>query len=293
MSELRPDSPIQRPASARPREEAATADVAPPTTAELEAIHRHLVRLPGQEGAIVTDDVELGVTFVRGPGSGPDLTYAAMPQWDAVGWPDALAAVRARMLDENTWPSLLLTDRLEHPPQLPAELERQGWMPVVSETVMVTGKAAVVPHLDPGMRIEAVRASALDTHEELERRIFGISGDQAARRRAAIGAAIESGHLRAWVIWLGDAPVAVARLSQGEGAVGLQGIGVVEGYRGQGYGTLITTIATRTGIATGNRLVWLSVREDNDPAVSAYSALGFERVFSWTRWLVTEDPRQR
>lgn len=292
MSDLRPDSPIRRPQSARPRQDAPP-EVSPPTLAELEAIHRHLVRLPGQEGAIVEEDARLGVTFVRGPGSGPDLTFAAMPRWDAQTWPDALAAVRARMLDENTWPSLLLTDRLERPSGLPAELERQGWMPVASETVMVTGRAAVVPHLDPGMRIEAVRASAVETHEELERRIFGIGADQVARRRAAIARALESGMLRAWVVWLGDEPVAVARLSRDEGAAGLQGIGVVEERRGQGYGTLITTIATRTGMATGSRLVWLSVREDNEPAVRTYTSLGFERVFSWTRWLVTEDPRRR
>jgi len=292
VSELRPDSPIRRPESARAREDAMP-EVEPPTTAELEAIHRHLVVLPGQEGAVVADDAELGVTFVRGPGSGPDLTFAALPGWDSDTWPERLAAVRARMLDDDTWPSLLLSDRLEHPPELPAELERQGWMPVASETVMVSGRAAVVPHLDPSMRIEAVRASALQTHEQLERRIFGIGADQADRRRNAIGAALGSGRLRAWVVWLGDEPVAVARLSQGEGAAGLQGIGVVEERRGQGYGTLITTIATRAAMATGNRLVWLSVREDNDPAVSVYSSLGFERAFSWTRWLVTEDPRRR
>lgn len=291
MSELRPDSPLRRPETARPREDAPP-DVAPPTIEELDAIHRHLVRLPGQEGALVTDDEELGVTFVRGPGSGPDLTYAALPQWGEGSWTEGLAAVRARMLDQNAWPSLLLSDRLEHPPELPVELERQGWMPVMSETVMVSGRAAVVPHLDPSMRIEAVRATALDTHEVLERRIFGIGEDQVERRRNAMREAIERGRLRAWVVWLGDEPVAVARLSQGEGAAGLQGIGVVEQHRGQGYGALITAIATRTGIATGNRLVWLSVREDNEPAVSAYTALGFERVFGWTRWLLTEDPRR-
>ncbi len=292
MSELRPDSPIRRPETARTREEALP-EVEPPSVAELEAIHRHLVVLPGQEGASVVDDEVLGVTFVRGPGSGADLTFAAMPRWDAHDWTERLAAVRARMLDEGTWPSLLLTDRLEQPPELPAELERLGWMPVVSETVMVSGRAAVVPHLDPSMRIEAVRASALETHEELERRIFGIGADQADRRRAAMGEALEAGRLRAWVVWLGPEPVAVARLSQAPGAAGLQGVGVVEERRGQGYGTLITTIATRAALATGNRLVWLSVREDNDPAISVYSSLGFERAFSWTRWLVTEDPRRR
>jgi hypothetical protein len=39
--------------------------------------------------------------------------------------------------------------------------------------------------------------------------------------------------------------------------------------------------------------VWLSVREDNERALSVYSRLGFERAFSWTRWLLTEDPRRR
>jgi len=257
---------------------------------ELRAIHRHLVRLPAQEGAVVTEDETLGVTFVRGPGSGPDLTYAAMPRWDEASWRESLAAVRARMLAEETWPSLLLTDRLEHPPELPAELERAGWVPVVGETVMVSGRAAAVPHLDPGMRIEAVRPTTLDTHEQLERRIFGIGADQAERRRSAIGDALASGRLRAWVVWLGDEPVAVARLSQGEGTAGLQGIGVVEEHRGQGYGTLITTVATRAGLAMGNRLVWLSVREENERALAVYGRLGFERAFSWIRWLVTEDP---
>ena len=291
MSELRPESPVRRPQTARPREDTVP-EVEPPTTAELEAIQRHLVTLPVQEGAEVEDDDQLGVTFVRGHSAGPDMTYAAMPQWDSTSWPDALTAVRGRMLDQNSWPSMLLTDRLEHPPELPAELRRQGWSPVMSETVLWVGHASVVPHLDPGMRIEAVQARSLETHERLERRIFGIGADQVERRRAALGSALEDGRLRAWVVWLDDEPVAVARLSQGDGVAGLQAIGVVEPHRGRGYGTLITTIATRAGMATGNRIVWLSVRDENDPAVSVYGTLGFRRAFGWTRWLMTGDPRR-
>ena len=74
---------------------------------------------------------------------------------------------------------------------------------------------------------------------------------------------------------------------------GLQGIGVVPGRRGQGYGTLITTIATRAGMAVGNRLIWLSVQPENVAAMGVYGKLGFEPLFSWSRWLVTEDPRPR
>jgi ribosomal protein S18 acetylase RimI-like enzyme len=292
LSELRPESPVRRPQTARPRTSSAD-EVAAPSAQELEAVARHLVVLPELEGATVTEDEALGVTFVRGAGSGPDLTYAALARWDDAERADRLRAVRRRMLDDHAWPSLLLTDRFEQPLDLPAQLERDGWMPVLSETVMWVGRAAVVPHLDPGIRIEAVRPAVLETHERLEREIFGLGADQLERRRPALAAALDSGRLRAWVVWLGDEPVAVARLSHADGVAGLHGIGVVPSHRGRGYGTLITTIATRTGLATGARIVWLSVHEDNEPAVRAYEALGFERAFGWTRWLVTEDPRRR
>lgn len=267
--------------------------VAPPGADELEAIHEHLVTQPAQEGASVEVDDELGVIFVRGPGSGPDSTYAGRPRWDADSWPASLARVRQRILQAGGWPSLLLTDKLDRPRHLEEEVERLGWMRVTGESVMWVGRASVVPHLDPGMRIEAVQPRSLDRHEALERHIFGISREQAERRRDSLGSAIEAGRLRAWIAWVGDEPVAVARLSQGDGVAGLQGIGVVPERRGQGYGTLITTIATRAGLATGNRIVWLSVNEADDTAVGVYARLGFERAFTWSRWLVTEDPRPR
>ena len=292
MSELRPESPVRRPDTARPRAEPVP-EIDPPDADELSAMARHLVALPGQEGAAVSVDEDLGVTFVWGPGSGPDLSYAAMPRWDADTWPAQLRAVREHMRGEGVWPSLLTCDGLDRPPGLDSELELQGWMKVTTESVMWVGHASVVPHLDPLMRIEAVRPGSLERHETLEREIFGIGADQAERRRSAIKTALESGVLRAWIVWLADEPVAVSRLSQGEGVAGLQGIGVVAGRRGQGFGTLITTIATRAGMAVGNRIAWLSVSEDNDPAVKTYTRLGFAPAFSWTRWLATEDPRRR
>jgi predicted GNAT family acetyltransferase len=83
----------------------------------------------------------------------------------------------------------------------------------------------------------------------------------------------------------------VARLSQVEGMAVLQGIGVVEGHRGAGIGTLITTVVTRAGMALGNRIVWLSVRDDNVPARRVYERLGFAPAFAWSRWLATEATR--
>jgi ribosomal protein S18 acetylase RimI-like enzyme len=256
-------------------------------------MQRHLVTLPGSEGGSIQVLSELGVTLVAGPGSGPDATYAAMPRWGADDWPARLSATEEHLRRAGAWPSLLLCEGLEQPTMLSHELERQGWVRVTSETTMWVGHASVVPHLDPLMRIEAVQPRSLETHEALERHIFGIGDEHAGQRRHAMAVELEAGRLRAWIIWLDQEPVAVARLAQGVGAAGLQGIGVTETRRGQGYGTLMTTIATRAGMAVGNRLIWLSVRDDNAVARRVYERLGFRPAFGWSRWLVTQDPRAR
>lgn len=291
-SELRPASPLRRPESARPREEPPP-EVAPPTQAELLAMQRHLALLPADEGASVTPDDDLGVTFVRGPGNGPDVTYAALPRWAPSEWPGGLAAIRARMRQQGVWPSLLLPHGFDRADDHGAELEGAGWMRVSGETVLWVGHASVVPHLDPLLRIEAVQPGRLPRHEALEREIFGLGTDVAEARRAALAEAIASGRVRAWIVWLDEEPVAVARLSQGQGTAALQGIGVTSARRQHGFGTLITTVVTRAGMAVGNRILWLSVREDNAPALHIYRKLGFKPAFAWTRWLATEGPPSR
>lgn len=292
MSELRPSTPAQRPVTARPRDEPVP-DVDPPTLSELTAIQRHVVEQPGLVGASVEVDEDLRVTFVMSRGRSPDLTYAAMPRWEADDWEQSLATVSQRMRAQGAWPSMLLFDQLDEPPGLDRELQQRDWIKVTDETIMWVGHASVVPHLDPVLRIEAVQARAVEHHEELERQIFRIDPAQADRRRKSMARALAAGQVRAWIVWLADEPVAVARLSQGDGVAGLQGIGVVEPRRGQGFATLITTIATRAGMAVGNRVIWLSVDDDNAAALKVYTRLGFKPAFSCARWLTTEDPRRR
>jgi ribosomal protein S18 acetylase RimI-like enzyme len=287
LSELRPASPLRRPESARPRAEPAV-EVDPPSHDELAAIQRHLATLPTFEGGVVREMSELGVVLVQGPGHGADGSYAAMPRWTAETWQGRLQAVRELMRADGVWPSLLWCDRLDRPIGLDRQLEQQGWARVLGETVMWVGHASVVPHLDPSLRIEAVLPRSLEVHERLERLVFGLDAGQVERRRPGLLAALGEGRLRAWIVWLGDEPVAVARLSLADGVAALQGIGVAEAHRGQGLGTLITTIATRAGMAVGNRIVWLSVRDDNTPAQRLYERLGFVPLFAWSRWLVTE-----
>jgi ribosomal protein S18 acetylase RimI-like enzyme len=293
LSEQRAATPVRRPDSARPRGDPEV-EVEPPSSAELAAIQRHLATLPALEGGTVRELPELDVTLVGGDGHGLDGSYAAMPRWTAETWQARLLAVGDLMRADGVWPSLLWCDRLDRPIGLDRQLAAQGWVRVLGETVMWVGRASVVPHLDPDLRIEAVQPRSIELHERLERLVFGIDAGQAERRRNSLVSGLESGRLRAWVVWLADEPVAVARLSQIDGTAALQGIGVVEGHRGAGMGTLITTVATRAGMALGNRVVWLSVRDDNAPARRVYERLGFSPAFAWSRWLATEgDPSPR
>jgi ribosomal protein S18 acetylase RimI-like enzyme len=288
MSDLRPSTPARRPESARPREDAEPA-IDPPTPDELAAIERHLACLPVHSGATVTDDPAMGVLLVRQDGAGPAGNYAAMARWPAPAWRPSLARVVQLYRRLGTWPSLVVADRLDRPIGLGDALRRIGWHAVQRETVLWVGRASVVAHLDPATRIEAVQPRSVETHESLEREVFGLPPSMAAARRTSLATALGSGSLRAYVVRVGDEPVAVARLSQGDGVAGIYAVGVREGWRGRGYGTLVTTVATRAGMALGNRTVWLSVEDGNDRARRVYERLGFAEAFAWARWFASPD----
>ena len=222
---------------------------------------------------------------LRLPGGGAVVDYAALPRWTAGDWQDRLQRLSDRMLEEGSWPSLVVADRLDRPPGLDRALRSIGWRRISEEAAQWVAHASVVPHLDPALRFEAVQPGTVADHEELERRVFGADPGRAEARRRELATALASGKLRAFVVRLRDEPIAVARLSQGDGVAGIHGLGVAREWRGQGYGTLLTTVATRAGMATGNRIVWLSVDEANEVALHVYRKLGFQHAFTWSRWL--------
>lgn len=284
MNELRPPVPARRPDTARSREED-DPPVDPPSPLELERVAQHLCTLPAEMGATVARDPELGVLMVRHPDAGPETDFAALPRWTEAGWRGSLDLMARAMSSAGAWPSLLLIDRLDQPPDLGRHLLSGGWAPSRTERVLWVGRASKVPHLDASLRLEAVQPRSVADHETLERRIFGLPPSAAEGRRAALAHALATGRLRAYLVRLHDRPVAVARLSQGDGVAGLYAIGVEEEQRGKGLGRLVTAVATRAGLALGNRLVWLSVEEGNDAAQRLYAGLGFAPAFSWTRWM--------
>jgi ribosomal protein S18 acetylase RimI-like enzyme len=276
-------TPLRRPESARPRSDREEPDdVAPPDEGELEQIERGLVRLAQLLGATVTNDPTLRLTLVRWPGHGPAFNQAALVRWPQKGWEPLLERLTVLFRRDEAYPAVVVAEGRTTPRDLAGRLVGLGWIRLITETVLWTRRARAVPHLDPSMRVESVTPRTVAEHEAVERAIFGLPPAEADGRAAALRVTLEAATQRAYLIRVGGEPVAAARLVPAEGAAALHGIGVVEAHRRKGYGTLATTIATRAALATGHRLVWLSVASDNAPALAMYEGLGFRPAFSWS-----------
>ena len=282
--------PIERPETARRRSDGppgADAEPAAPTRVELERIEAQLVELAALAGATTRDDPAVGASLVRWPGRGPALNHAERVRWpaDAAGVLRHLERLSTELHQSGDRAAVLVAPGLTEPSDLAERLSALDWHATLHELILSTQAAAVVPHLDPRMRIEAVTRSTAPAYEALERSVFGLDGALAQVRLAAIERALAAGRLRAYIVRVVGEPVATARLwTFGELAC-LDGVGVVPRARRRGYGTLVTTIATRAALATGHRLVWLEVARDNTAARRMYEGLGYRPAFEWDLWV--------
>ena len=286
-SEMTHDPP-SRPATARPRVDAPESDAgAPPTPDELEAIERERTAWVALLGASVERDDALGVTWATHPSGGAGLNYASVLRWTAADVDARLNEVESHMRAAGLWPQVVVADGLSQPPDLGERLRSAGWVPLGRERLMWTRHASVVPHLDPGLRIEAVtRTTALEC-ALLEAGAFGLDPDFVEHSADLLARAVSSGLTRAFLVRIAGEVIASARLvpgALGTGVASLHAVGVGERHRRRGYGRLITAIATRAGLATGHKLVWLSVDADNSGAIDMYSGLAFDPTFDLTRW---------
>ncbi len=286
------DSPPlpRRPETARPRSDAEKhVDTPAPTLEELEAIERKHIELTTHAGAEVVDDASLGVAMVRLHGRGPGLNYAAQIRWAAADVEERIQALDRAMREVREWPVISVTDGLTEPADLVDRLQALGWVRLSGERMMTTRHAPVVPHLDPGLRVEAVTpASALDA-ARLEVANFDLALESVGERAERLAVAVQDGTVRAFLLRLVHEPVASLRLTGGPGVASLSAVGVAARHRRRGYGRMVTAVATRAGLATGHKLVWLSVIEENVEAVALYRSLGFEPSFSWSRWAAPAD----
>ena len=277
----------RRPESARPRQDRATEQsaAAPPTAEELEAIERHRTDWMGLLGAAVEAVANLGVVLIRPAAPTTSLSYVTGVRWLPSEVDGRLKGVSEMMRSLDLWPSIVTSEGLTQPPDLAQRLAAAGWIRASTERIMWTRHPTEPPHLEPGLRIEAVTGRTAVECARLEAQNFGLPADALDDSARLLADAIERGATRAYLVRRGREAVASARLVPGPVVAGLHAVGVLPAYRGRGYGRLVTTVATRAGLATRHRLVWLSVDESNDVAVGLYRSLDFAPAFDWTRWL--------
>lgn len=287
MTDDGPASP-RRPATARPRHDAPepTPD-SRPTDQELDAIERQLATRMANSGADVSEDADAGVWWVRFDQRTPTLSFAMRVRWPAPEADERLAALEVQMRERGDWPSVSVSEGLTQPSNLAATLAAAGWKMVSGERIHFARHPPTVPHLDPTLRIEAVTPASARECVELEVANFGLPQTAMEDRAAKLAALVVDGSERAFIVRHAKRAVASARLTPGRsaGVAALSSIGVAAGQRGRGYGRLVTSVATRAGLATGARLVWLSVDEANAPAISLYRSLGYEPAYAWARWI--------
>ena len=277
--------PIQRPPNVRPRHDDGLP--AAPDADEAAAIERAQARLVELGGARRMASPELAATILEWPGRGPAFNHATCLRWSADDWRQHARDVAARQAAMGEAPCLIVSDGLASPPDLAELLVGDGWFEIGHERVLWTRRAAAVPHLAGDLRLESVTAARADEYEAVERRIFGISEREAADRRNALAATVESGVVRVYLVREGGVPVATARLLVEGGLAAIHGLGVLPGQRGRGLGRYLTTIVTRAGLALGASLVWLSVDVENTAARALYDGLDYRPAYDWRRFLTT------
>jgi ribosomal protein S18 acetylase RimI-like enzyme len=276
--------PLRRPDSARPRGGATDEQSPPPTTDEQQRIEHQLALLPRFSGAIGEDVTALGGLVVRLPGRGPGYNFAACLRWDAAEVDERVDALRRWFIDAGEWPALVVSEGLTRPAGLAQRLASLGWIELERERIYATRQQPTVPHLVSSLRIEAVTPQTAAECQAIEEQVFGLAAQHATSRVDHLAQAVGSGALRAYLVRLDGEAVASARLSVEDGLAAISGVGVVPHQRNKGFATLVTSIATRAGLAMGSTLAWLSVDERNEPALKVYRRLGYGPSFGWSRW---------
>ena len=279
----------RRPETARPRQDGPEShEHGLPTADELDSIESQHAGRMVQSGAEVTPDEELGVWWIRFERRTPQLAFAMHLRWPADEAAERLARLTAVMQGRGEWPSVSISEGLTQPATIGDTLTAAGWRIVAGERIMFTRHPPTNPHLDPTLRIEAVTPSTARECVELEITNFGLPLNEIEPRTEWLAESVRNGSERAFIVRLMHKPVASARLIPGRGGTAcLSAINVVAAQRGRGYGRLVTSVATRAGLATGAKLVWLSVDESNAPAVKLYESLGFEPTYAWSRWIAS------
>jgi GNAT superfamily N-acetyltransferase len=151
-------------------------------------------------------------------------------------------------------------------------------------------RPAETPHV-PGIRLDAVTdARGLEAVRAVSREAYLPSGlpHEVTDSALANESAIRAPHIRFFVAWDGDAPLATAACHLHAGVAGIYWVGTRDAARRRGLGTLVTHAAVHWGFDQGADLSALQASEMGFPI---YQAMGFE-TFATTRLLIVAGPER-
>jgi len=187
--------------------------------------------------------------------------------------------------DDGRGAAFAVAHGVSHPGELPDLLRGRGLIEIEREVLMWTNEPPPVPHLDPSLRVEQVTDASAPEYVEVEADAFGIPPGMAAGRLPSLRTSLALPGRRAYLVTVDGRHVATARLTIVNRLASLTSIGVVTRERGQGYGRLVTAVATRAGLMGGARLAWLGVAPDNAVALGLYRSLGYRQAFERSLWI--------
>ncbi|MGZ6269042.1 MAG: GNAT family N-acetyltransferase [Candidatus Limnocylindrales bacterium] len=104
---------------------------------------------------------------------------------------------------------------------------------------------------------------------------FGMGQERQPGLEAELIAALRSPVFHACLLRIDDEPVAAGQRFTFDGASYLSSIGTRPGWRGRGFGALVTEALTHDSLAEGAPLVYLGVHAENDAAITLYRRTGF------------------
>jgi Acetyltransferases len=108
---------------------------------------------------------------------------------------------------------------------------------------------------------------------------------------AEVALTLQQPSFHAYLLRIDGEPVATGERYSFDGASYLSSIGTRPGWRGHGFGSLITQALARDSVASGFDLVYLGVYADNIRAIRLYERLGFAALGSCSAEMLLEHPR--
>jgi len=204
---------------------------------------------------------------------------------DPDAFDDRLGALLGLFRGLDRRPHVWVAAGHDRPVDLPTRLASRGFDDLGGGVPMLLVDAAAASAAGAkvdGARVEVhARPQARDrsaiAHEVAGLLVAAFRVDPLVRPRltADLITGLDSPALRLYVVRADGIAVAAAKRTSLDGASYLSSIGTRPGWRGQGFGALVTAAACRDALAEGDRITYLRVFPENGRARALYERLGF------------------